>query len=208
MAKMELIKQIRHQVAIAGQVTDKQMGRAIGGAMVELTSSPSAFKEWLSERKKQYGDRWDSMDQRADRTRTAPDGHFHFIDLPDGQYTLSVSLPSSGSRYGTAKVNVTVSVNANGNVTMASANIDLPPTTIKGKVTKQGSGAVAMAEVRVKGSRESVFSDSKGLYLLTGLEKGQRTVLASARSCQEKSIPIKVNKGEVHTQDFVLDPVA
>lgn len=208
MSKWLKVEPTRHQVTIVGQVNDKQTGRAIGGAMVELTSSPSAFKDWLSERKKQYGDGWDQMDERADRTRTAPDGHFHFIDLPDGQYTLTASLPGAGSRYGTAQVDVTVSVNANGNVIMASANIALPPTTIKGKVTKQGNEAVTMAEVRVKGSGERVFSDSKGGYLLTGLEKGPRTVLASARSYQENPKTLQLTKGAVHTLDFVLVPVA
>lgn len=206
MPKWLKIELPRRQVAIAGQVTDEQTGQAIRGVRVEITSAPSTFQEWLNERKKQYGDRWDSMDKREDRVRTVSDGHFHFVDLPDGQYTLTASLPSAGSRYGTAQVNVTVSVNASGNVTMASANIALPPTTIKGKVTKQGGGAVTMGEVRVKGSGERVFSNSKGEYLLTGLEKGQRTVLVSAQGYKMGSQTAQVNRGAVKTLNFVLLP--
>ena len=206
MSKMVKIEPTRHQVALAGQVTDEQTGRVIRGVRVEITSAPSTFQEWLNERKKQYGDRWDSMNEREDRVRTASDGHFHFVDLPDGQYTLTASLPSAGSRYGTAQVNVTVSINASGNVTMVSANIALPPTTIKGKVTKYNDGALTMAEIRVKGSGERVFSNSKGEYIITGLEKGERTVLASAQGYKMGEQKAQVNRGAVKTLDFVLHP--
>lgn len=208
MSKMVKIEATRHQVAVAGQVTDKQTGRTIDGAQIEVTSAPPEFTDWLDNRRIQYGDRWNSMVERADRTKTAPDGHFHFVDLPDGQYTLTASLLSAGSRYGTAQINVTVSVNASGNVTMASANIALPPTTIKGKVTKQGGGAVTMAEVRVKGSGERVFSNSKGEYLMAGLEKGKRTVLVSAQGFKVASQTAQLNRGAVHTLNFTLLPPA
>ncbi len=208
MAKWMIVEPTRHQVAVAGQVSDKQTGLVIAGARVELSSSSSAFNEWLSERKKQYGDEWESMDERVDRVRTASDGHFHFVDLPDGQYTLTASLLNMGSRYGTAQVSVTVSVNASGDVTMAAADIALPSTTIKGKVKKQGDGAITLAEVQVKGSGEHVFSNSKGEYLLTGLEKGERTVLVSAQGYQTGSQTIQVSRGTVKTLDFVLLPPA
>lgn len=206
MSKMVKIEATRHQVAVAGQVTDKQTGWTIDGAQIEVTSAPPEFTDWLDNRRIQYGDRWNSMVERPDRTRTEPDGHFHFIDLPGGQYTLTASLLSAGSRYGTAQVNLTISVNASGNVTMASADIVLPSTTIKGKVTKQGGGAVTMAEVRVKGSGERVFSNSKGEYLLTGLEKGQRTVLVFAQGYKMGSQTAQVNRGAVKTLNFVLLP--
>lgn len=206
MAKWMIVEPTRHQVAIAGQVTDKQTGQVIAGARVEISSSPPTFEEWLSERKKQYGGGWEQMEERADRVRTAADGHFHFVNLPGGQYTLTASLLNRGSRYGTAQSSVAVSVAANGDVTMAIADIALPPTTIKGKVTKQGDGVITLAEVKVKGSGERVFSNSKGEYLLTGLEKGERTVLVSAQGCKTGSQTTQLTRGAVKTLDFVLLP--
>ncbi|MBU1232457.1 MAG: carboxypeptidase-like regulatory domain-containing protein [Proteobacteria bacterium] len=208
MTNMMIIESTRHQVAIAGQVIDKQTGWVIAGARVEISSSPPTFEEWLSERKKQYGDGWEQMEERADRVRTAADGHFHFVNLPGGQYTLTASLLNRGSRYGTAQSNVAVSVAANGDVTMAIADIALPPTTIKGKVTKQGDGVITLAEVKVKGSGERVFTNSKGEYLLTGLEKGERTVLVSAQGCKTGSQTTQLTRGAVKTLDFVLLPPA
>ena len=204
MSKMVKIEATRHQVALAGQVTDEQTGRAIRGVRVEITSAPSTFQEWLNERKKQYGDRWDSMNEREDRTRTVPDGHFRFIDLPDGQYTLTVSLPGVGSRYSTAQLVVIVTRDDKGNINMAQADIALPPTTIKGKISEQSAESVPMAEVRVKGSGERVFSNSKGEYLMAGLEKGKRTVLVSAQGFKVASQTAQLNTGAVHTLNFTL----
>jgi len=184
MSKMVKIEATRHQVAVAGQV------------------------DWLDNRRIQYGDRWNSMVERADRTRTAPDGHFHFIDLPDGQYTLTALLPGVGSRYGTAQLVVTVFRDDKGNINMAQADIALPPTTIKGKISKQSAESVPMAEVRVKGSGERVFSNSKGEYLMAGLEKGKRTVLVSVQGFKVASQTAQLNRGAVHTLNFTLLPPA
>lgn len=208
MSKMVKIEATRHQVALAGQVTDKQTGRTIDGAQIEVTSAPPEFTDWLDNRRIQYGDRWNSMVERPDRTRTEPDGHFHFIDLPDGEYTLTASLPGVGSRYGTAQLVVTVSRDDKGNINMAQADIALPPTTIKGKISKQSAESVPMAEVRVKGSGERVFSNSKGEYLMAGLEKGKRTVLVSAQGFKEASQTAQLNRGAVHTLNFTLLPAA
>lgn len=59
---------IHRQVSIAGNVSAVGSGQPLGGALVTLAGRP-------------------------ERTRTAPDGHFHFMDLPVGEYTLQVSAP-------------------------------------------------------------------------------------------------------------------
>lgn len=201
---------VRHAVAIAGTVTDHQTGKSIGGARVQITDAPSAFADWLALRAMQHEDRWATMEERPDRLRTAVDGHFHFVDLPAGQYTLTVSLPGSSSRYGESQVDVTVSTDAEGNVIMAAADVSLPPTTLKGEITDQVSGdPVAMAEVRVKGSGERTFSGGDGRYLLAGLEATdqlERTVLVTAQGYQPGSQTVLLDQaGTEQTLDFTLE---
>jgi Carboxypeptidase regulatory-like domain len=198
---------VRHQVAIAGRVTDAQTGRAIGGAQVRITAAPATFTTWLTIRALQYGTRWATMAERPDQTRTAADGHFHFLDLPDGQYTLTASLPGSGSRHSTAEKQATVSRDAQGTLTMAAADIALPPTTLKGEITDRDGNRLALVEVRVKGSGERAFSDAEGRYLLAGLEAGQHTVLVSVQGYQPVSHTVVMTPvGAVQTLNVVLDP--
>lgn len=202
-------EEVRHQVAIVGRVTDARTARAIGGAQVRITAAPAAFTEWLATRAKQYGTQWAGMVERPDQTRTSADGHFHFLDLPDGQYTLTASLPGSGSRYGTAQAQVTVSRDPQGNITMAAADIALPPTTLKGRVSRADASPVVLAEVRVKGSGERALSDGQGQYLLTGVETGNRTVLVSAQGFQPASrTALLSDAGSVKTADVVMTPSA
>jgi hypothetical protein len=70
---------------------------------------------------------------RPDQTRTAVDGHFHFLDLPDGDYAVTASLPEAGNRYGTAEAkNLRVSRDGNGRIDWAWTDVKVPPTTISG----------------------------------------------------------------------------
>jgi len=201
-------EEIRHQVAIAGRVTDARTGKAIGSAQVRITAAPLVFMEWLANRAKQYGDKWEIMMERPDRIRTAADGHFHFMDFPDGQYTLTASLPGSGTRYGTAQNVVTVIRDAEGNITVAVADIGLPSTMLKGRITIQNTAdPVVMAEVRIQGIGERTFTDSDGQYLLAGLEIGQRTVVISAQGYQQISHTVQFSQaGEELTLDFIMEP--
>ena len=204
---METREIVRHRVAIAGRVTDAQTGRAIGGARVEITAAPGIFADWLAIRKIQYGAHWVAMAERPDRTRTAADGHFHFLDLPDGQYTLTASLPSAVSRYGKAESRAMLSRDGDGTITTAAADIALPPTTLKGEITDQAGDRVALAEVRVQGSGERAFSDAQGRYVLAGLEIGQRTVLVLAQGYQPVSQTLVIGPaGTVQALNVVLIP--
>lgn len=208
MAPMIKIEPTRHQVAVAGQVTDKETGKVVSGAQIEITSAPPAFNDWLAIKKIQYGARWDSMRKRPDRTRTAPDGYYYLMDLPDGPYKLTASRPESGSRFGNAQVDITVARDAGGNITLVTAPLAIPATTLKGKILHQVSASVTnpvvMADIRVKGSGERALSDGQGQYCLAGLEKGQRTLLVSARGLVPASQTVQLDQGAVATLDVVL----
>ena len=205
MAKWE---EIRHQVSIAGKVTDAWTGSAIAGAHVEITSAPQAFMDWLTERAKQFCDKWSKMAKRPDRILTRADGHFHFLDIPDGQYTLTARLPGSGTRYGTAAETVTVAHGPGGSIIMAQADIKLPPTLLKGKITDMDtSDAVILAEVRIQGGTDKTLSDGNGQYVLAGIEAGQRSVLISAQGYQQALSVVQFNQaGEEVNLDFVVQP--
>jgi hypothetical protein len=198
---------VRHQVAIAGRVQDAQTGQPMAGAQIGITAAPTEFTDWLAIRAMQYGDSWATLTERPDRTRAAVDGHFHFLDLPDGQYTLVAAMPGSGSRFSVAQAVVSVSRDAQGHINMVAAALALPPTTLKGQIIGQSAAPVAMAEVRVKGSGEWTFSDGQGQYLLSGLEVGKRTVLVSAQGYQAASQVIDLGQaGTVQTVNFTLVP--
>ena len=114
-----------HQVAIAGQVSDAETGQAIAGARVDLTQVPETFQKRLSLQALSYGDRWETLSRRPDRTYTTVDGWFHFIDLPASTYGLTVFLPQAGSRYGPVQKSVIVT---NSGKRSLSITIALPPT--------------------------------------------------------------------------------
>jgi hypothetical protein len=145
---------------------------------------------------------------RPDQTRTAADGHFHFLDLPDGTYTVTASRPEAGSRYGTADVkNLPVSSDGAGTIAWAWTEMKLPPTAIGGKVTNQSASPVKMASVRVKGSGESALSDDTGAYLLTALEIGERTVTVSAPGLTAAPKIVRLDEaGKKQAVDITMTP--
>ena len=83
----------RRTVSVAGRVTDARTGRSINGVHVKIASGSTRCI-----------------------ARTGADGHFHFLDLPDGQYTLTASLPGSGLRDQTAQVEATAFRDVEGNI--------------------------------------------------------------------------------------------
>ncbi len=199
------LESVRHQVAIAGQVSDAQTGQVIHRARVEITKMPDSFKKWLTLHALQYGAKWETMTERPDRKQTAIDGHFHFLDLPDGDYTIKASLPSAGTRYGS--VEQTVQVSRNGDrIKREAAHLALPPTGISGQIKNSKNSPVIMAKVQIQGRGESTFSDSQGNYLLSGLEESklEYTVNVSAPSYLADSQSIQLEQGKVKKMDFHL----
>jgi hypothetical protein len=205
------LQPVRRQVAIYGQVSDAETGLPIQGALVEMEKIPETFKKWLALRSIQYGTDWDRMSERPDRTLTAADGHFHFLDLPNGQYILKASKASEGTRYGTAQLTATVTRDAQGKIARTAAGISLPPTGIKGQILAAADESpVVMAKIQIDGSPEPVFTDSKGNYLVSGIETSKpplkRTVNVSvtARGYQPASQKVDLSQGEGKTVNFSL----
>jgi hypothetical protein len=145
---------------------------------------------------------------RPDQTRTAADGHFHFLDLPDGDYAVTASLPEAGNRYGTAEVNNrSVSRDGDGRIAWTWTDMKVPPTTIGGKVTNQSAAPVKLASVRVKGSGENALSDDTGEYRLSALEVGSRTVSASAPGLKADPKIVQLDEaGKKQVVDIAMTP--
>jgi hypothetical protein len=146
------------------------------------------------------------MVERPDRTQTAIDGHFHFLDLPDGDYTLTASLPGTGTCYGAVEKKVQVSRNDN-KIKLAAADIALPTTGIKGQITRKDSSqkSVVMAKIQVEGSGESTFSNKEGEYKLIGLQAANNVkvkVFVRGNEVTHKSETVIC--GEMKTLDFEL----
>ncbi|HBE16263.1 MAG TPA: hypothetical protein DEG17_25055 [Cyanobacteria bacterium UBA11149] len=198
-----------HQVAIAGQVRDGETSGPIHQARVKIVDMPDSLKTKLALKAKQYGVNWENLPQRLDQTYSAVDGFFHFIDLPEGEYKLAVSLPGSGTRYGEAETTVNISSDGD-KIKLAAADISLPPTAIKGKVINNDNTAVVMAKIQVVGSGEYTFSNGEGQYLLIGLETSsqKRTVQVSARGYRLSSQHVQLNRGETKIIDFQLQELS
>lgn len=195
---------VQHRVAVAGRLTDAETGKPVAGARVEITAPPPELIAYLDLYSRQFGDRWATLEERPDRARTAADGHFHFLDLPAGDYTFTASLARAGSRYGTATVQATVTPGA-----LATADLALPPTTVKGRLSAPNPNVpVTMAEVRVAGSGERTYSDADGNYRLSALEKGERTLVIAARGfvAPPPQPVVLAAAGAVVTLDLSLQP--
>ncbi|BAY29267.1 hypothetical protein NIES2107_11080 [Nostoc carneum NIES-2107] len=212
MSKWMKLNSTRHQVAIAGQVSDEKTGRTIPGATVEIIKMPDKFSNKLEVLKKLYGSEWEDFPKRPDQTTTTIDGYFYFLDLPEGIYKLSASLPSAGTRYQQRGESQELNILKNqgsdqDKVAMVKADMTLAPTGIEGYVTAD-SAPLVMAKVWLEGSSEFTFSDSKGYYLLTQLEASniERTVQVATQG-YELAAPKKVKlvQGEIiQNLDLVL----
>lgn len=175
----------RHQAAIAGRVVDAQTEKPLAGALVTVAAGPQ---------------RWE--------IRSGQDGHFHFLDLPDGAYLVTASYPPGGNRYGSAQENVVVSRDGTGRIQMATADLSLPATTVRGRITRPGGQGVVMAEIVLEGSGERAFSAADGHYALVGVEAGLRRVRIRAQGFQPMTQEvILAAAGAVVTLNLTLTPV-
>lgn len=186
MTQWQKMEGTRRQVAIAGRVTDRQTGQAIAGADVSVKNADQKL---------------------VANSRTAADGHYHVMDLADGEYTLEASVPAAGSRYGTAQGQATVERDTEHRIKMAVTDFDLPPTRIHGRVTDHDTHQpIAGASVRLRGDTQIMLTDADGRYALDGLVKGNPTVEVSASKYTMTWQDTSLTAGQDQTVDVELSP--
>jgi hypothetical protein len=234
-------EQIRHQVAIAGILSDKHTQQPIPGAEIRIIQAPQSFRDRLKLKALQFDNQWQTKPGSGDRlwmapggsfavvnlangqytvqTWTAVDGSFKFLDLPDGEYSLQASLPTAGTRYGTATSATpkekTLIVNLKDKITPALLELQLPPTVIEGKVTKPGATGefepVPMAKVQILETGDYTYTNDAGDYLLTRLEASETKEWAIAVSApgydlntSETVNKVKLLQGQTQTHHLRL----
>jgi hypothetical protein len=228
---MTRLQRMYHFVSIAGRVVDGVSKKPLEGALIEIIDGPPEYDQRLAAIK---GDPdWWRRPNRPDRTYSRAYGMFVFVDLPDGDYRVRVSLPAQGSRYGVTVLPDPCTVQPPpvppesregeepprwpdpavlGNVpsgagwyTAAQVNVELPPTRIHGTV-KNKDGALAGAKVRLRGDTNVVRTDAQGFYELTRLVKGNPTVEVTAAGHRTAvSQPIPLGPGQDRECNFVLE---
>jgi Carboxypeptidase regulatory-like domain len=179
---MSGLETIRHRAAISGYVTDAITGQAISGVIIEVREGTL-------------------------KTQTASDGFFYFVDLDAGLYTLSISAPILGSRYGTAGIpNLGVQDGPDGRPMFdPKANVALPPTRLTGYVRRSSDGQpLKGALVQVLGSEAKTVTDQNGKYAITGLQSGTPNVQASAEGRASVVQKVTLEPGTETAADFSL----
>lgn len=199
-----------HQVAIAGKVVDDRTGMPVSGVTVSITGQPPEFASWLAAWALRYGPSWESLPQRPDRARTAEDGCFRFIDLPDGSYTLSIALAQGKHRYGSVQSTFTVTRDGQGIINAPIHEILLPPTGVEGQIKGLVEGietVLPLARVRVASTGEVAYGDAQGRFYLTGVELGTRSLLITAAGFQSETAQAIITEGAVTPlSPLVLNP--
>jgi len=206
---MTVAVSIRRRVALYGNVSDAATGKPVEGARVEITLAPRDFAKRLALQARAAGARWRALEERSDRTRTAAGGHFHFLDLPVGSYTVVAYLPAAGSRYGTATSQATLTrviEDSKETVSRMSLDLKLPATIVRGKVTDTTGAPLRLAEVGLRGGPERAVTADAGTYEISGLEAGKRTFVVSARGFKDLTQTVALGPGVVTTSDFTLQP--
>jgi hypothetical protein len=205
------VKGRKHQAAITGKVVDGRTTIPIRGVTVHITAHPPAFAQQLSAFALRHGPTWEQHPQRPDRTRTAEDGCFRFVNLPDGSYTLQFSLAQGRHRYGSTQSTFTVERDEDGDIQSPIHEVVLPPTGVDGQIKGlvQGSATVLpMARIRVEGSGELAYGDEQGRFYLTGVEPGTRTLRISAMGFQPATAQASIAEGTITSLAVqVLDPL-
>lgn len=208
MSKFELLSR---KVSIAGEITDSNTGKPIKDVIVVLNKYPSAFKSLLELKSKQYNKEWKNMGMRPDRTVTDSIGHFHFMDLPAGKYTIGAMAGLRTKRYSEGEIEVDVNDFSDENFKYSKADIKLQSTSVKGVITdKSTDEPVVFAEVSIKGSNETSISNIKGEYLLNALEtvpNKPRGLRVTAKGYKTVSKKVSLTEpGTLKKVSFSLEP--
>jgi hypothetical protein len=200
---------LRHVVSIAGVVRDKATSRPIGGARVEITECPEAFRALLAA--KAADPTWARRRERVDRVHSRADGVFYFADLPPGSYRLRVSAPDLGTRYGVMEVGPceVQAVPEEGPFAAARADADLPVTRIHGTVTEAVTGKPILgARVRLLGDTVVVKTGDDGTYDLSQQIAGEPNLQVTAPRYKPEARKLTLAAGQEHVEDLALQPVS
>ena len=157
---------------------------------------------------------------RPDMTTTAVDGHYYFMDLPNGQYQVTATPTNTrhGSSVGIFQV-PHVQDDESDKLNYTLANLELSPTAIIGMIrTKpdpltpsEPSKPVKFASVRIAGTSLDTLSNTKGEYQLLPLtamrdRPWQITVHVSARGFKPSTQDVEISgAGNVVWLDFELE---
>gem|GEM_PF-1150526 len=106
------------------------------------------------------------------QTTTDANGHYFWIDLPDGSYTVDVSA-NGGELTGSNTASVAIKTVATCNVTLAPPN-----GSISGTITSSLGGGLAGASVSIPGY-SAVTTDGSGHYSIPNVAPSSYTVTAS-----------------------------
>jgi hypothetical protein len=189
------IDKISHRAALVGRVLDPLSQRVIAGAQVVITSGPAAWTEKLAAL--QSG----RPSLRPDVAVSDSFGFYRYLDLPEGAYALSATIPGAGTRYA-------ASVTGNATVVLTAAvtlDFAFAPTAVTGLVKASApAGPLPLARVRVVDSGEITHTASDGTYTLSPVEAGTNRVIEfSAQRYVTASLQVTVAQGTTTTASTV-----
>lgn len=209
---------IRHVVSIGGVVREPRAdGGANGqgvreyriqGALVEILDGPPAFETMRNAQAEDPA--WHRLRERIDRTRTQADGVFYFLDLPEGNYNLRISVPEMGTRYGAIEIeSVAVPAAPVGEqVQFANIDVDLSPTRIHGVVQHADTGEpIAGAKVRLRGDTNIIRTNDSGQYDLTRLVAGNPSLEVTAANFEITRQVVPLQPGQDQEITVTLTPL-
>ncbi len=135
---------------------------------------------------------------------TGGTGAFTLNNVPAGTQTLIISATGFTGIQGTVNVVAGQTINLQ--------PIALQPIVTTGAVTGtvrngQTGLALAGAVVAISGTNFSTTSNSSGVYTLTNITPGARTLTASASGFTSASVAITVTAGQTLTQSLSLSPI-
>lgn len=133
---------------------------------------------------------------------TSNDGTYSIGNLPEGSNNVVISADG----YATQVIPVILVPNE---TEMVNADLEPNPAGITGSVrSAQAAGGIAGALVRIFNSDgvfiTSTLTDNDGFYVITGLEAGQYTVVASADGFGNQIAIVTLSPGETENLDFSL----
>lgn len=170
------------RAAIFGVVRDALDAQCIAGALVEIPARQLA-------------------------THTRHDGSYWFCDLLAGEYTLRISVPHLGTRYGVVNISgVAVATESSGKPILdARASVQLSPTHVIGRVTDAAdAAALAGAMVRLRGAEARVQTTATGNFCLGPLVASAPTLEVSARGYVSAVRTLTLTAGQQANVDIAL----